>query len=139
MKVFRLVLAGLGAAFVLVVCIKPLVGAAPIGPQLTAQSPFTRNDTVRQLSFANRVAYQRAIEEVYWRHRIWPRSGATHPKPKPSLDAVVSQASIEQKVQDYLRNSALLEEKWKHRFYWRCSVRCLSALGWRDHRYKNFS
>jgi len=98
MKVFRLVLAGLGAAFVLVVCIKPLVGAAPIGPQLTAQSPFTRNDTVRQLSFANRVAYQRAIEEVYWRHRIWPRSGATHPKPKPSLDAVVSQATIEQKV-----------------------------------------
>jgi len=27
------------------------------------------------LTFAERVAYQRAIEEVYWRHRIWPRSG----------------------------------------------------------------
>ena len=25
------------------------------------------------LTFADRVAYQRAIEEVYWRHRIWPR------------------------------------------------------------------
>src|SRR5215813_13966208 len=26
----------------------------------------------RSLSFAERVAYQRAIENVYWRHRIWP-------------------------------------------------------------------
>jgi hypothetical protein len=25
----------------------------------------------RTLSFAERVAYQRAIEGVYWRHRIW--------------------------------------------------------------------
>ena len=25
------------------------------------------------LGFAERVAYQRAIEEVYWRHRIWPK------------------------------------------------------------------
>lgn len=24
------------------------------------------------LSFAEGVSYQRAIEEVYWRHRIWP-------------------------------------------------------------------
>src|SRR4051812_37786622 len=27
----------------------------------------------RTLSFAERVAYQRAIEDVYWRHRIWPK------------------------------------------------------------------
>ena len=26
----------------------------------------------RTLTFADRVAYQRVIEEVYWRHRIWP-------------------------------------------------------------------
>jgi hypothetical protein len=26
----------------------------------------------RSLTFAQRVAYQRAIEEVYWRHRIRP-------------------------------------------------------------------
>ena len=25
------------------------------------------------LSFADRVAYQSAIEDVYWRHRIWPK------------------------------------------------------------------
>src|SRR5581483_12250822 len=27
----------------------------------------------RTLTFADRVAYQRAIEEVYWQHRIWPK------------------------------------------------------------------
>ena len=27
----------------------------------------------KELSLADRVAYQRAIERVYWRHRIWPR------------------------------------------------------------------
>src|SRR6185369_12959120 len=58
----------------------------------------------RQLLFEDRVAYQRAIEEVYWRHRIWPKE---RPDPKPSLDAVMSQAMIEQKVQDYLRHSEL--------------------------------
>ena len=25
------------------------------------------------LTFTERVAYQRAIEDVYWRHRIWPK------------------------------------------------------------------
>ena len=30
------------------------------------------NSAQTTLTFAERVAYQRAIEEVYWRHRIWP-------------------------------------------------------------------
>ena len=60
----------------------------------------------KALTFEDRVAYQRAIEEVYWHHRIWPKenSGA-----KPSLDNVMSQAQIEAKVRDYLRNSRALE------------------------------
>src|SRR6267378_2825475 len=64
----------------------------------------------RSLSFADRVAYQRAIEDVYWRHRIWPKE---RPDPKPSLDAVISQAQIEGKVEDYLRNSQALEDYWQ--------------------------
>src|SRR5882724_6527058 len=64
----------------------------------------------RTLTFVDRVAYQRLIEEVYWRHRIWPTE---RPDRKPSLDAVISQATIEQKVQDYLRNSELLEQEWQ--------------------------
>src|SRR6266581_9479618 len=62
----------------------------------------------RTLSFAERVAYQHAIEDVYWRHRIWPKERLD---PKPSLDALMSQATIEKKVQDYLRNSELLEQE----------------------------
>src|SRR6476469_7340337 len=64
------------------------------------------NITQRTLTFADRVAYQRAIEDVYWRHRIWPKENA---KPKPSLDEVMSAAQIEKKVEDYLRDSQALE------------------------------
>src|SRR5215510_6497517 len=64
----------------------------------------------RSLSFSDRVASQRAIEDVYWRHRIWPKE---RPDPKPSLDVMMSQATIEKKVQDYLRNSELLEQDWQ--------------------------
>src|SRR5437773_6153275 len=61
----------------------------------------------RTLTFADRVAYQTAIEDVYWRHRIWPK---TNPGPKPSLGKVMSQAQIEKKVEEYLRNSQALED-----------------------------
>jgi hypothetical protein len=64
----------------------------------------------RALSFAERVAFQRAIEDVYWRHRIWPKENA---HPKPSLDAVMSQAQLEDKVADYLRDSLVLEDHWQ--------------------------
>src|SRR6478735_85947 len=75
---------------------------------------FLRNEAPnlpqRTLTFAERVAYQQAIEDVYWRHRIWPKE---RPDAKPSLDAVMSQAQIESKVQDYLRNSQALEDYWQ--------------------------
>jgi len=64
----------------------------------------------RTLTFEERVAYQRAIEDVYWRHRIWPEE---RPDPKPSLDAVMNQAQLEKKVSDYLRNSRALENYWQ--------------------------
>ncbi len=64
----------------------------------------------KTLTFAERVAYQRAIEEVYWRHRIWPKE---NPKPKPSLDEVMSTQQIEKKVEDYLRDAQALEDYWQ--------------------------
>ena len=64
----------------------------------------------RMLTFAERAAYQRAIEEVYWHHRIWPKSNASA---KPPLDKVMSQAEIEKKVEDYLRDSQALEDYWQ--------------------------
>src|SRR4029450_7783549 len=98
MKMFRPALAGALSAFVLLVCI-----------QLNARIKVAAPSQSRQLFFEDRVAYQRAIEEVYWRHRIWPKE---RPDRKPSLEAVMSQATIEQKVQDYLRKSELLEQDW---------------------------
>ena len=68
--------------------------------------PFLRSEiqgsvSHRVLAFAERVSYQRAIEEAYWRHRIWPKD---RPDPKPPLDVVMPQAQLEKKVADYLGN-----------------------------------
>src|SRR5437667_11064481 len=87
-------------------------------PEQPPKAPPPQDNTVfganehqnRTLSFAERVAYQRVIEDIYWRHRIWPKE---RPDPKPSLDAVMSQAQIEKKVEDYLRNSQGLEDHWQ--------------------------
>jgi hypothetical protein len=67
----------------------------------------------RTLTFEERVSYQHAIEDVYWRHRIWPRGAGERPDRKPSLDAVISQAQLEKKVESYLRNSEALEDDWQ--------------------------
>jgi N-acetylneuraminic acid mutarotase len=61
------------------------------------------------LSFPERVAAQRAIEQVYWNHRIWP---AGNLGPKPSLDEVISEAQIRAKVDDYLSKSNALASLW---------------------------
>src|SRR5437016_5082637 len=79
-------------------------GLAFLHPQASS------NVSQRTLTFAERVAYQSAIEDVYWRHRIWPKDRSD---PKPSLDKVMSQAQIEKKVEDYLRDSQALEDYWQ--------------------------
>src|SRR4030095_1936993 len=87
--------------------IKTHKSVAPVGSAVRAVNDSRH---ARTLSFAERVAYQQAIEEVYWRHRIWPKE---RPDPKPSLDAVMSQAQLEKKVTDYLHNSQALEDYWQ--------------------------
>ena len=72
----------------------------------TAQSTASKPS---ELSVADRIAYQRAIEEVYWTHRIWPKERQDS---KPSLDQVMPQAELEAIVKDYLRNSQALEDFW---------------------------
>jgi hypothetical protein len=84
-----------------------------IGLSWALNSPHriaTASAPARMLTFVERVAYQRAIEDVYWRHRIWPKE---NPNPKPSLDAVMTQAQLEKKVTDYLRSSQALADYWK--------------------------
>jgi len=83
---------------------EPAVASGPAGKGLST------SNQIRTLTFADRVAYQRAIEDVYWRHRIWPKEKA---QPKPSLDEVMSTDQIEKKINDYLRDSHALETYWQ--------------------------
>ena len=97
------------ALFVLLVCAAACLIATRTLPA------FLRNEAPANLSqptltFAERVAYQHAIEDVYWRHRIWPKE---RPDPKPSLDAVVSREQLQNKVTDYLRKSQALKSTWQ--------------------------
>jgi len=62
------------------------------------------------LSFETRVACQRAIEEVYWKHTIWPEGNTT---PKPQLREVISEEELRKKVTETLRMSKALEVIWK--------------------------
>src|SRR5947208_2735539 len=80
-----------------------------LAKQTTALSRAESAQT-RTLTFADRVAYQRAIEEVYWRHLIWPSERLDSKVP---LDQVMTQTQIEKKVEDYLRNSQALEDYWQ--------------------------
>src|SRR6516225_6599713 len=78
-----------------------------VGSQASGKIP---HPAAAGLTFAERVSYQRAIEEVYWRHRIWPEANVAS---KPPLEKVMSQAQIEKKVEDYLRDSQALEDYWQ--------------------------
>src|SRR5262245_25466978 len=66
--------------------------------------------TPRELSFEERVQYQRSIEEVYWQHRIWP---AENQQPKPPLSAMMSEEEIRSKTAAYLRKSQEIEARRK--------------------------
>ena len=84
-------------------------GAPPAAAGKQAFSRTRAPERVRgTLTFPERVAYQYAIEEVYWRHRIWPKE---NPASKPPLDAVISRAQVEKKVEDYLRKSQLVADQ----------------------------
>jgi N-acetylneuraminic acid mutarotase len=82
--------------------------ALPLMAAVHSENPT--NLSQRALSFEEQVAHQRAIEEVYWRHRIWPTERSD---PKPDLDAVMSHAQLEKKVADYLRSSQAFEDYWQ--------------------------
>src|ERR1700680_2712584 len=86
-------------------------GAPPAAGGKQAFSRTQAPERVRRtLTFPERVAYQYAIEEVYWRHRIWPKENRAS---KPPLDAVISLEEVERKVSDYLRKSQLLSDEWQ--------------------------
>ena len=106
------------AALLFLGCLVTLTSAFNLpnrSPVLSSQLAFFRT-TARpgqqhtMLTLADRVAYQRAIEEVYWRHRIWPKE---RPDAKPSLDEMMPPEQLEKKVEEYLRASQALQDYWQ--------------------------
>ncbi|MFN7973912.1 MAG: hypothetical protein U0166_16465 [Acidobacteriota bacterium] len=75
-------------------------GAASSLPHAATATPLSRDA---------RVQYRRAVEEVYWRHRIWP-SG--NPGARPPLSAVLPDEAIAGRVDDDLRKSEALDAIW---------------------------
>ncbi|HEX8282897.1 MAG TPA: carboxypeptidase regulatory-like domain-containing protein [Pyrinomonadaceae bacterium] len=76
-------------------------------------APFTSHAAgaaARSLTLEERVAHQRAVDEVYWRHTNWP---AENGRPKPSLDEVLPMEATRAKVEDALRKSEALARLWE--------------------------
>jgi N-acetylneuraminic acid mutarotase len=76
-----------------------IVLVAAVGPVFAGDS----------LDLSQRVSAQAAIEEVYWKHRIWP---SDNPGPKPSLAQVLPESVLRARVADYLEESDALERLW---------------------------
>jgi hypothetical protein len=100
----------LRAVNILVVCATACLFVTGTLPAFFGSETTRAKVPPRTLTLAERVAYQRAIEEVYWRHRIWPKE---NPYQKPSLHEVMSQEQLETKIASYLHNSQALESYWQ--------------------------
>jgi len=85
------------AVFALAILFSPVFGANAL-----AEAP-------RALDFEERVAAQRAIEAVYWKHRDWPEGNSSA---KPALSEVMSDEALRRKVADALEKSKALEAVW---------------------------
>lgn len=64
---------------------------------------------VQPIDLTARVGYARAIEEVYWRQRIWPQQNSTA---KPPLGAMISAEQLQARAEDALRLSNAIEKYW---------------------------
>ena len=64
----------------------------------------------RPLDLESRLICRQAIEQVYWRHRIWP---AENPTPKPDLEQVMPAQALQARVEDELRRSNALAQLWQ--------------------------
>ncbi len=90
-----------------------LAGGMPLGPRgspSAAADSASSPGVLANLTLEERIVYQRAIEQVYWRHRIWPKENL---KPKPALDQVMPASVLQAKVEDDLRKSQALGVYWQ--------------------------
>ena len=76
---------------------------------VTIRAATSSNIKTNALSMEDMIACQRAIDEVYYRHRIWPKENTT---PKPSFQEVVTEEVLRGKVEDYLHKTNALQKFW---------------------------
>jgi N-acetylneuraminic acid mutarotase len=55
------------------------------------------------------VAARRAVERVYWTHRLWPEDNA---QAKPRLESILPDAAVRARVEDAWRKSRALDTLW---------------------------
>ena len=77
-------------------------------PVIAPGLPKTQAAMTRQLSLAERIACQTAIEQVYWQHRIAPGENVA----KPSFNDAVPQEVIQRKAEEAILKSLALERYW---------------------------
>ncbi len=77
-----------------------------------AASPIELPNPQRSLTIEERVIAQRAIEQVFWSHRTWPKENS---RPKPPLDEVMPESALRARVEDYLKESNALATIWNRR------------------------
>ena len=96
------------AAGVAVIIVGFITAAAVLSPEAgTTASTAGRSG----LSFEERLQYQQKIEEVYFKHRLWPgREGDG----KPLFNEAVPASVVREKIANSLRKSAALERYWNH-------------------------
>jgi hypothetical protein len=102
------------AAALLLALFSALCGFAPSVLQLSgtkaSAAVASAQPPARTLSLDERIRYQRAVEEVYWRHTLWPKQNAVS---KPALEEVAPLEVTRQRVLDVLRLSDALGRQWQ--------------------------
>jgi hypothetical protein len=94
-----------GRALVFVSLAIILFGTLPAaGSASSLRSPATPSAGA-ELTLEQRVEYQRRIDEVTWRHTLWP---AENRRPKPALDEVLPRSATAARVADDLRKAGAL-------------------------------
>ena len=91
-----------------------LSASAGHASERTSQAPPSFPARVA-LTFEERVAAHRAIEEVFWKRRTWPVENNAS---KPSIDQVLPQETSRERVRDGLAKSAAIRQIWG----WRVSA-----------------
>ena len=89
----------------------PVLRTVVVVGAILAMSPVPGEPRPRResLSFEDRVGAQRAIEQIYWSHRLWPKE---NPDPKPLLSTELPDGVIRAKVEDTLVKSNTLDMLW---------------------------